>query len=163
MWKWLPNVCLRLRLQDLDGLQAQLEEVRFFDLFGYSEEEGGWLCFMCNNPEKATGNTHTHRHTRSHAIHVGLALRIDLAKWRWRSLFGGSQVICMLIWWMDTSLKREFTAWALSRDSAHSPEWTWLVWSGFTPEKCDFFTWYGDYPTSAGGWEPLAELNTMVF
>ncbi|XP_070762470.1 ventricular zone-expressed PH domain-containing protein isoform X3 [Enoplosus armatus] len=41
--------------KDLDSLQIQLEEVRFFDLFGYSEEEGGWLCFMCNNPEKATG------------------------------------------------------------------------------------------------------------
>nr|XP_057936009.1 ventricular zone-expressed PH domain-containing protein [Doryrhamphus excisus] len=41
--------------KDLDSLQMQLEEVRFFDLFGYSEEEGGWLCFMCNNPEKATG------------------------------------------------------------------------------------------------------------
>ncbi|XP_036441028.1 ventricular zone-expressed PH domain-containing protein [Colossoma macropomum] len=41
--------------KDLDSLQVHLEEVRFFDLFGYSEEEGGWLCFMCNNPEKATG------------------------------------------------------------------------------------------------------------
>ncbi|KAM6945997.1 ventricular zone-expressed PH domain-containing protein-like [Aplochiton taeniatus] len=41
-------------LEDLDSLQIHLEEVRFFDLFGYSEEEGGWLCFMCNNPEKAT-------------------------------------------------------------------------------------------------------------
>ncbi|XP_061638687.1 ventricular zone-expressed PH domain-containing protein isoform X2 [Phyllopteryx taeniolatus] len=41
--------------KDLDSLQMQLEDVRFFDLFGYSEEEGGWLCFMCNNPEKATG------------------------------------------------------------------------------------------------------------
>ncbi|XP_063763971.1 ventricular zone-expressed PH domain-containing protein isoform X2 [Eleginops maclovinus] len=41
--------------KDLDSLQVQLDEVRFFDLFGYSEEEGGWLCFMCNNPEKATG------------------------------------------------------------------------------------------------------------
>ncbi|XP_029026769.1 ventricular zone-expressed PH domain-containing protein [Betta splendens] len=40
--------------KDLDGLQIQLGDVRFFDLFGYSEEEGGWLCFMCNNPEKAT-------------------------------------------------------------------------------------------------------------
>ncbi|XP_060779035.1 ventricular zone-expressed PH domain-containing protein isoform X2 [Neoarius graeffei] len=40
--------------KDLDSLQTHLEEVRFFDLFGYSEEEGGWLCFMCNNPEKAT-------------------------------------------------------------------------------------------------------------
>ncbi|KAM6987330.1 ventricular zone-expressed PH domain-containing protein [Tautogolabrus adspersus] len=40
--------------KDLESLQIQLEEVRFFDLFGYSEEEGGWLCFMCNNPEKAT-------------------------------------------------------------------------------------------------------------
>ncbi|XP_061924160.1 ventricular zone-expressed PH domain-containing protein isoform X1 [Entelurus aequoreus] len=41
--------------KDLDSLQTQLEDVRFFDLFGYSEAEGGWLCFMCNNPEKATG------------------------------------------------------------------------------------------------------------
>ncbi|XP_051934209.1 ventricular zone-expressed PH domain-containing protein [Hippocampus zosterae] len=41
--------------KDLDSLQMQLEEVRFFDLFGYNEEEAGWLCFMCNNPEKATG------------------------------------------------------------------------------------------------------------
>ncbi|XP_067450516.1 ventricular zone-expressed PH domain-containing protein [Thunnus thynnus] len=40
--------------KDMDSLQIQLEEVRFFDLFGFSEEEGGWLCFMCNNPEKAT-------------------------------------------------------------------------------------------------------------
>uniref|UniRef100_A0A1A8D285 Ventricular zone expressed PH domain protein n=1 Tax=Nothobranchius kadleci TaxID=1051664 RepID=A0A1A8D285_NOTKA len=40
--------------KDLDSLQVQLEEVRFFDLFGFSEEEGRWLCFMCNNPEKAT-------------------------------------------------------------------------------------------------------------
>ncbi|XP_068601797.1 ventricular zone-expressed PH domain-containing protein [Brachionichthys hirsutus] len=40
--------------KDLDSLQVQLEEVRFFDLFGYSEDEGSWLCFMCNNPEKAT-------------------------------------------------------------------------------------------------------------
>ncbi|XP_076850799.1 LOW QUALITY PROTEIN: ventricular zone-expressed PH domain-containing protein [Brachyhypopomus gauderio] len=40
--------------KDLDRLQILLEEVRFFDLFGYSEVEGGWLCFMCNNPEKAT-------------------------------------------------------------------------------------------------------------
>ncbi|KAL6116334.1 veph1 [Pungitius sinensis] len=40
--------------KDLNSLQIQLEEVRFFDLFGYSEEEEGWLCFMCNNPEKAT-------------------------------------------------------------------------------------------------------------
>ncbi|KAK2847040.1 hypothetical protein Q5P01_010039 [Channa striata] len=40
--------------KDLDSLQIHLEEVRFFDLFGYSEEEAGWLCFMCNNPEKAT-------------------------------------------------------------------------------------------------------------
>ncbi|KAJ8256811.1 hypothetical protein COCON_G00189630, partial [Conger conger] len=40
--------------KDLDSLQRHLEEVRFFDLFGYSDEEGSWLCFMCNNPEKAT-------------------------------------------------------------------------------------------------------------
>ncbi|XP_009462104.1 PREDICTED: ventricular zone-expressed PH domain-containing protein homolog 1 isoform X2 [Nipponia nippon] len=40
--------------QDLDHVQMHLEEVRFFDLFGYSEETGTWQCFMCNNPEKAT-------------------------------------------------------------------------------------------------------------
>ncbi|XP_054242055.1 ventricular zone-expressed PH domain-containing protein homolog 1 isoform X2 [Indicator indicator] len=39
--------------QDLEHVQMQLEEVRFFDLFGYSEEAGAWQCFMCNNPEKA--------------------------------------------------------------------------------------------------------------
>nr|XP_009938288.1 PREDICTED: ventricular zone-expressed PH domain-containing protein homolog 1 isoform X2 [Opisthocomus hoazin] len=41
--------------QDLDHVQMHLEEVRFFDLFGYSEEAGTWQCFMCNNPEKAAG------------------------------------------------------------------------------------------------------------
>ncbi|XP_053842461.1 ventricular zone-expressed PH domain-containing protein homolog 1 isoform X3 [Vidua macroura] len=41
--------------QDLENVQMHLEEVRFFDLFGYSEEAGAWQCFMCNNPEKATG------------------------------------------------------------------------------------------------------------
>ncbi|KAM4771126.1 ventricular zone-expressed PH domain-containing protein homolog 1 [Rhinophrynus dorsalis] len=40
--------------KDLDLVQKHLEEVRFFDLFGFSEEVGSWLCFMCNNPEKAT-------------------------------------------------------------------------------------------------------------
>ncbi|XP_043120782.1 ventricular zone-expressed PH domain-containing protein isoform X2 [Puntigrus tetrazona] len=40
--------------KDVDSLQMYLDEVRFFDLFSYSEEEGGWLCFMCSNPEKAT-------------------------------------------------------------------------------------------------------------
>ncbi|XP_064880306.1 ventricular zone-expressed PH domain-containing protein-like [Oncorhynchus nerka] len=40
--------------KDLDSLKILLEEVRFFDLFGFSEEEGSWLCYMCNNPEKAT-------------------------------------------------------------------------------------------------------------
>lgn len=39
--------------KDLDSLQMHLAEVRFFDLFGYSEEVGRWQCFMCNNPEKA--------------------------------------------------------------------------------------------------------------
>uniref|UniRef100_G1NDX6 Ventricular zone expressed PH domain containing 1 n=1 Tax=Meleagris gallopavo TaxID=9103 RepID=G1NDX6_MELGA len=42
--------------KDLDHVQMHLEEVRFFDLFGYSEETGAWQCFMCNNPEKATVN-----------------------------------------------------------------------------------------------------------
>ncbi|KAA0714675.1 Ventricular zone-expressed PH domain-containing protein [Triplophysa tibetana] len=41
--------------KDVDSLQIYLEEVRFFDLFSYNEEEAGWLCFMCSNPEKATG------------------------------------------------------------------------------------------------------------
>ncbi|NXQ56556.1 MELT protein, partial [Anthoscopus minutus] len=41
--------------KDLESAQMHLEEVRFFDLFGYSEEAGAWQCFMCNNPEKATG------------------------------------------------------------------------------------------------------------
>uniref|UniRef100_A0A8D0HGI2 Ventricular zone expressed PH domain containing 1 n=1 Tax=Sphenodon punctatus TaxID=8508 RepID=A0A8D0HGI2_SPHPU len=41
--------------KDLDHVQIHLEEVRFFDLFGYSEKAGAWQCFMCNNPEKATG------------------------------------------------------------------------------------------------------------
>ncbi|NWU97921.1 MELT protein, partial [Upupa epops] len=40
--------------KDLDHVQMHLEEVRFFDLFGYSEKTGTWQCFMCNNPEKAT-------------------------------------------------------------------------------------------------------------
>ncbi|NWU24771.1 MELT protein, partial [Dyaphorophyia castanea] len=39
--------------KDLENIQMHLEEVRFFDLFGYSEEAGAWQCFMCNNPEKA--------------------------------------------------------------------------------------------------------------
>ncbi|XP_057594886.1 ventricular zone-expressed PH domain-containing protein homolog 1 isoform X2 [Hippopotamus amphibius kiboko] len=40
--------------QDLDQVQLHLEEVRFFDVFGFSEAAGVWQCFMCNNPEKAT-------------------------------------------------------------------------------------------------------------
>ncbi|KAM6223152.1 ventricular zone-expressed PH domain-containing protein homolog 1 isoform 3-T3 [Rhynchocyon petersi] len=40
--------------QDLDQVQLHLEEVRFFDVFGFSESAGAWQCFMCNNPEKAT-------------------------------------------------------------------------------------------------------------
>ncbi|KAM9604862.1 ventricular zone-expressed PH domain-containing protein homolog 1 isoform 1-T3 [Trichechus inunguis] len=39
--------------KDLDQVQLHLEEVRFFDVFGFSEEAGAWQCFMCNNPEKA--------------------------------------------------------------------------------------------------------------
>ncbi|XP_059120701.1 ventricular zone-expressed PH domain-containing protein homolog 1 isoform X2 [Peromyscus eremicus] len=40
--------------QDLEQVQLHLEEVRFFDVFGFSETAGAWQCFMCNNPEKAT-------------------------------------------------------------------------------------------------------------
>ncbi|XP_062034356.1 ventricular zone-expressed PH domain-containing protein homolog 1 isoform X2 [Lepus europaeus] len=40
--------------QDLDQVQLHLEEVRFFDVFAFSETAGAWQCFMCNNPEKAT-------------------------------------------------------------------------------------------------------------
>ncbi|KAF3827256.1 hypothetical protein GH733_002742, partial [Mirounga leonina] len=43
------------RRRDLDQVQLHLEEVRFFDVFGFSEAAGAWQCFMCNNPEKATG------------------------------------------------------------------------------------------------------------
>ncbi|KAM4887801.1 ventricular zone-expressed PH domain-containing protein homolog 1 isoform 3-T3 [Thomomys bottae] len=38
----------------LDQVQLHLEEVRFFDVFGFSEAAGAWQCFMCNNPEKAS-------------------------------------------------------------------------------------------------------------
>uniref|UniRef100_A0AAZ3QSK4 PH domain-containing protein n=1 Tax=Oncorhynchus tshawytscha TaxID=74940 RepID=A0AAZ3QSK4_ONCTS len=51
---WINIMLLHLQVDDLDSLQILLEEVRFFDLFGFSEEEGSWLCYMCNNPEKAT-------------------------------------------------------------------------------------------------------------
>ncbi|XP_069417471.1 ventricular zone-expressed PH domain-containing protein homolog 1 isoform X7 [Ovis canadensis] len=40
--------------KDLDQVQLHLEEVRFFDVFGFSEAAGAWQCFMCNNPERAT-------------------------------------------------------------------------------------------------------------
>nr|XP_002716372.1 ventricular zone-expressed PH domain-containing protein homolog 1 [Oryctolagus cuniculus]XP_008264612.1 ventricular zone-expressed PH domain-containing protein homolog 1 [Oryctolagus cuniculus] len=40
--------------KDLDQVQLHLEEVRFFDVFAFSETAGAWQCFMCNNPEKAT-------------------------------------------------------------------------------------------------------------
>ena len=49
-----------------------LEEVRFFDLFGYSEEAGTWQCFMCNNPEKATGKR---------SAFVGGGLRVVVELW----------------------------------------------------------------------------------
>lgn len=48
-----------------------LAEVRFFDLFGYSEEAGTWQCFMCNNPEKATGKS-------SAFIPGGLSMVVEL-------------------------------------------------------------------------------------
>lgn len=51
----LTSLVSLLLSQDLENVQMHLEEVRFFDLFGYSEEAGAWQCFMCNNPEKATG------------------------------------------------------------------------------------------------------------
>uniref|UniRef100_A0A8C7CRS9 Ventricular zone expressed PH domain containing 1 n=1 Tax=Oncorhynchus kisutch TaxID=8019 RepID=A0A8C7CRS9_ONCKI len=38
--------------KDLDSLQIHLQEVRFFHLFGFSEEEGSWLCYMCNKPRE---------------------------------------------------------------------------------------------------------------
>ncbi|XP_026248711.2 ventricular zone-expressed PH domain-containing protein homolog 1 isoform X1 [Urocitellus parryii] len=40
--------------KDLDQVQLHLEEVRFFDVFGFSEAAGAWQCFMCNNPERAS-------------------------------------------------------------------------------------------------------------
>lgn len=50
-----------------------LEEVRFFDLFGYSEEAGTWQCFMCNNPEKATGK-------RAAFLTGGLRIAVELGR-----------------------------------------------------------------------------------
>lgn len=52
---FLFSLCFVFLKQDLDQLQLHLEEVRFFDVFGFSETAGAWQCFMCNNPEKATG------------------------------------------------------------------------------------------------------------
>ncbi|KAI3354405.1 hypothetical protein L3Q82_018930 [Scortum barcoo] len=68
-----------LHRKDMDSLQIQLEEVRFFDLFGYSEEEGGWLCFMCNNPEKATviGRQKQCLGGCSYDLHIGTTLVVS--------------------------------------------------------------------------------------
>lgn len=54
----LCTLCFVFLKQDLDQVQLHLEEVRFFDVFGFSEAAGAWQCFMCNNPEKATGERH---------------------------------------------------------------------------------------------------------
>lgn len=51
----LSSLCFVFLKQDLDRAQLHLEEVRFFDVFGFSDAAGAWQCFMCNNPEKATG------------------------------------------------------------------------------------------------------------
>lgn len=51
----LIPLCFVFPKQDLEQVQLHLEEVRFFDVFGFSETAGAWQCFMCNNPEKATG------------------------------------------------------------------------------------------------------------
>ena len=53
----LCSLCFVFLKQDLDQVQLHLEEVRFFDVFGFSEAAGAWQCFMCNNPEKATGKS----------------------------------------------------------------------------------------------------------
>uniref|UniRef100_A0A8C5KHV5 Ventricular zone expressed PH domain-containing 1 n=1 Tax=Jaculus jaculus TaxID=51337 RepID=A0A8C5KHV5_JACJA len=42
------------KIYDLNQVQLHLEEVRFFDVFAFSQAAGTWQCFMCNNPEKAT-------------------------------------------------------------------------------------------------------------
>ncbi|KAI8488512.1 Pleckstrin y domain [Branchiostoma belcheri] len=41
--------------RDQEMLHGQLDEVRFFDLFSYDQSEDNWECFMCSNPDKATG------------------------------------------------------------------------------------------------------------
>lgn len=51
----MSSLCFVFLEQDLDQVQLHLEEVRFFDVFGFSEAAGAWQCFMCNNPDKATG------------------------------------------------------------------------------------------------------------
>lgn len=51
------SLCFVFLKQDLDQVQLHLEEVRFFDVFGFSEAAGAWQCFMCNNPERATGES----------------------------------------------------------------------------------------------------------
>lgn len=51
----MSSLCFVFLEQDLDQVQLHLEEVRFFDVFGFSEAAGAWQCFMCNNPEKASG------------------------------------------------------------------------------------------------------------
>lgn len=53
----MGSLCFVFLEQDLDQVQLHLEEVRFFDVFGFSEAAGAWQCFMCNNPEKATGES----------------------------------------------------------------------------------------------------------
>lgn len=49
------SLCFVFLKQDLDQVQLHLEEVRFFGVFGFSEAAGAWQCFMCNSPERATG------------------------------------------------------------------------------------------------------------
>ncbi len=52
-------------------------------------------------------------------------------------------------------------AWACTRGSAHSTEWTWFSWSGIALRNCDFSGWTGDCPMSTGGQEPWVGLSCL--
>ena len=67
------SLCFVFLKQDLDQVQLHLEEARFFDVFGFSEAAGAWQCFMCNNPERATGESRPPAPGRSES-HVPLGL-----------------------------------------------------------------------------------------
>lgn len=118
------SVCAAALLQDLDSLQTQLEEVRFFDLFGYSEEEGGWLCFMCNNPEKATG-THTHTHTKDNFLQEISIRHLNCSQFLWTAPLKRFQ--WTVWWWPPSPLKHNNVFPEYSKWRKYSPCSLWRI------------------------------------